>query len=280
MARQKESRKSPSKKTAARSRQKDSASGEKQTSGKAGDKKSASPKRGQTRQPAPVTPEREPWTPWGKAAKSRRERKARKQAERERQKMERIEARRIRRTRRRLITARGFVFLILLIVTCAIGGIILLLMGRPYPWEALSDVSAMQQFSQTLKENRERWESLGIRHYLVEIQYQDDSGTICGPVMVEVRDGIVEDKPSARETHWFPADECDKLLDDLTIDRAFDWLDEQSALYRPGQTDFEVTFDPDFGYPRWAQTSAYDEPVAGCCWTVTWANMRPLIDQE
>jgi hypothetical protein len=281
MARQKESQKSPPDKPVEKSRQKVSSSGQKQAPRKTGEKKPAPPKRGQTRQPArPVTPEREPWTPWGKAAKARRESKARKQAERERRQLERIEARRVRWTRRRLITARGLVFLILLIITCAIGGIVLLLMGRPYPWEALADVNEMQQFSQTLEENRERWESLGIRHYLVEIQYQDDSGTICGPVTVEVRDGIVEDNPSARDTHWFPADECDRLLDNLTIDNAFGWLDDQSALYRPGQTDFEVTFDSGFGYPNRAQTGAYGEPAAGCCWTVTWADLRPLIDQE
>jgi hypothetical protein len=278
MARQKRSRKSEPSKPVEKSRSKDRAPSQKQVQGKASQKKSA-PKKS----PQPVrtvTPEREPWTPWGKAVKARRERKARKQAERERRKMERIEARRLRRMRRRLIAARGLVFLILLITTCAIGGIVLLLMGRPYPWEALADVSEMQQFSQTLDANRERWESLGIRHYTIEIHYQDDGGMICGPAVVEVRNGIIEDRPSARDTHWFPADDCDRLLDHLVIDNVFGWLDEQSALYRPGQTDFEVSFDPDFGYPTWAQTSSYDEPVDGCCWTVTWSDMRPLFDQE
>jgi hypothetical protein len=279
MARQKESQKSkPDKPTKKRGRN-DQASGKAQQ--RSGGKKPPPQKGRKSAQPArAVTPEREPWTPWGKAARARRERKARQQREREQRKMERVKARQLRRMRRRLITARGFVFLILLILTCAIGGIVLLLMGRPYPWEALADVNEMQQFSQTLEENRARWESLGIRHYAVEITYQDDSGTICGPAVVEVRDGTIEEKPSARDTHWFPADDCDRLLDNLTIDRAFDWLDEQSTLYRPGQTDFDVTFDPDFGYPIRAQTNAYDEPVEGCCWTVTWAGMRPLFDQE
>ncbi len=278
MARQKRSRKPEPDSPVEKRRRKDHAPGQKQARQKTGGEKPAPQK-----SPQPVrtvTPGREPWTPWGKAARARRERKAREQHEREQRRQERLNARQTRRMRRRLITARGLVFLILLIITCAIGGIVLLLMGRPYPWEALADVGEMQQFSQTLEANRERWESLGIRRYTIEIHYQDDNGTICGPAVVEVWDGIVEDKPSARDTHWFPADDCDELLDDLTIDGAFGWLDEQSALYRPGQTDFEVSFDPDFGYPTWAQTTAYDEPAAGCCWTVTWSNMRPLFDQE
>ncbi len=230
-------------------------------------------------QKAPKVPEREPWTPWGKWAKARRERRERKAREREARRAARRRARELRRMRRRRLTARGIVFLALLVLACGIGGLVLLLLGRPYPWEAVGDVTEVLRLSRLLSERRARWESLAVYHYVVEIEYTDTSGAWCGPSTIEVQAGQIMDLPSSRDTHWFPPETCAALFRDLIPDHAFEWLEQQLARYRPGETYLSIRFDPDFGYPVYAEAGVYGEPAPGCCWKVTWQALRPLYDE-
>jgi hypothetical protein len=219
---------------------------------------------------------REPWTPWGKWAKARRERVERRKREREQRRADRRRARQLRRLRRRRLTARGAVFLGLIVLACVVGGLVLFLLGRPYPWEAIGDTARVLELSNTLDERRERWQRLAVRHYTIEVSYTTDEAR-CGPVIVEVRDGEIVEPPTPAEGHWFPAKTCDKMLDTLTIDDAFVWLDHELENVRPGSTNLSVDFDPDFGYPTHARADTYeDDRLPGCCWEATWHDLRPL----
>ncbi len=182
--------------------------------------------------------------------------------------------------RRRTITARGLVFLGLGVLACGIGVAVLMLLGRPYPWESVKDVTVVLRLARHLPERQARWESLAVNHYIVEIEYVDDEGTWCGPAPVEVRNGLVVTSPSPAETHWFPAGTCDALLDDLIPENAFGWLGQQVDAYRPGRSFINVQFDPDFGHPVYAEAGVYGERSPGCCWTVIWREMRPMIDEQ
>lgn len=225
-------------------------------------------------------PQREPRTPWGQWAKARRERREKKVREREARLAERRRARQLRRMRRQRLTARSAVFLGLGALACGIGAAVLMLLGRPYPWESVGDVTAVLQLARHLPERQARWESLAVNHYTVEIEYIDEDGTWCGPALVEVRSGRIVTPPSPAETHWFPAGACDGLFDNLILERAFGWLERQVEAYRPGRTFITAQFDPDFGHPVHAEAGVYGEMGPGCCWTVTWRDMRPLADEQ
>lgn len=221
---------------------------------------------------------REPWTPWGKWAKARKERIERRQREQEKRREQRRRARQLRRLRRRRLAARGGIFLGLLGLACGIGFLVLMVLGRPYPWEALRDVTKALQLSQTLAESRERWENLAIRHYTVEVEYTAHQ-VRCGPVTLEVRGGEIVRSPRPDQTHWFPREVCDSLAGSLTIEGAFDWLDRQTQQFQPGRTYLHAEFDPGFGYLTYVEVGVYgDERPPDCCWTVTWRNLRLLND--
>lgn len=250
---------------------------QKQRSGKPATKQkqtSAAPKKTSTK-----SQESEPWTPWGKWAKARRERIEHKKQEKEERRRQRIQARQIRRMRRRLVVTRGTVFLGLIIFACIIGLAVTLLLGRPYPWESLRDTNQALLISQTLSERKARWESLAVHHYTVDIEYKDEGSEIwCGPANIEVKDGLVINPPTPVDTHWFPLDTCNALLDSLIIEQSFDWLDNQLTQIKPAQSYLRASFDPDFGYPVRAEAGVYQDPEPGCCWVVTWQNLRPIDD--
>lgn len=228
-----------------------------------------------------TVPQREPWTPWGRWAKRRRERKEQKRQERAERKRQRQDARRKRWARRRLITTRGAVFIGLGVLACAIAGGVILLLGHPYPWETIAQVRQVLQLNEELESQRQRWESLAIDWYEVEIEYTDDQETWCGPVLVEVRDGEIQDVPSPDDTHWFPPERCAALFDDLMIDPAYDWLKARVTEFQPATRSLMMTFDETFGNPTLAEAGVYDaeDTPPGCCWRVTWQNLRPLYDE-
>ncbi len=231
------------------------------------------------RQSLPRPPEHEPWTPWGKWAAERRRRKEQRQREREKQRAERQRARMLRRMRRRRLTARGAVFIGLMVLACGIGGVVLVLLGRPYPWEALGDVTGVLRLTRSLPEHRARWESLAVHHYMVEVEYIAGE-TWCGPAVVEVRNGHIVELPSPAETHWFPSQVCDSLLESLIFEDVFDWLQGHLDHFVPGGGSYiHITFDEDFGYPTYAEVGVYGAEVPGCCWRATWRDMRPLVDK-
>jgi hypothetical protein len=229
---------------------------------------------------------RDPWTPWGKWAKARRERIERRQREREERRLRRQQARRRRRMRRRVRIARGFVFLGLIVLAFAIAGVVFLVIGRPYPWDMIEDVVRAQKIGQALGDQQARWDSLGITHYTVEITYQKGA-TRCGPAVVEVGAGRILDQTERADTHWFPPEDCDALLDALLIGESYDWLTGQLDAFRPGRTYLYVEFDPDFGYPTRANGGVYESSLIyvstddppGTRWDVTWRDLRPL-DEE
>lgn len=238
-------------------------------------KKGAKKRSGRSSKPAS---QREPWTPWGKWAKARRERIEQRRKERENRRKQRRRKREKRRLRRRLLATRGIVFLGLVGLTCGIGLFVLLFLGRPYPWEAVRDVIELMQLSQALSERRERWESLAIHHYTIEVAYMEGQ-TRCGPVMLEVRNGQVVDPPGPDRLHWFPAEVCDALLTSLTVEGAFERLDRQLSQFQPGESYLQATFDPGFGYLTDIEVGIYSyERLPGCCWSVTWRNLRLLTD--
>lgn len=224
-------------------------------------------------------PEREPWTPWGKWLKARRERRRRRQEAREAHKEARRKARQRRWMRRRRLTARSLVFMMLMLLACGIGLAVQLIIGRPYPWEALQSVGEAVGVSHRLPERLARWESLAVEHYTVEIEYMDNADVWCGPAVLEVQRGRIVDAPSPGSTHWFPAQRCDDLMQQLIPDNAFDWLNAQLDSYTPGETMLSVEFDAEFGYPVSAQRAVYtDEEPPGCCWQVTWRDLRPVYE--
>ncbi|GAB4468910.1 MAG: hypothetical protein Kow00124_03600 [Anaerolineae bacterium] len=178
--------------------------------------------------------------------------------------------------RRRRFLARGGVFLLLGLAACGIGGLVLMLLGRPYPWQSLRDVAAVLEISSGLEGHRARWQSLGMEHYRVEVEYQQGS-IWCGPVTIEVREGRVLTAPSqATALHWFPPDACDEHLRRMVPDSAFDWLAEEAEQFMPGETYLRARFDPDFGHPVEASGGSYDDETPGCCWRAVWADLRPL----
>jgi hypothetical protein len=238
-------------------------------------KKKARKRSSKGRRTRKKTAKRDPWTPWGKWAKARRERIARKKREREKRREDRQRARQLRRLRRRRVTARGAIFLGLVALACVIGGLVLVLLGRPYPWEAVDDTAEMLALSRRLAERHARWDRLAVHHYTIEVSYT--AGQVrCGPITLEVQDGRVLDPPTATGGHWFPEETCDALLDSLTVEGAFDWLQGQMADFRPGSTYLTVEFDPDFGYPVDAERGVYGDQFPGCCWRATWRDLRPL----
>jgi hypothetical protein len=230
--------------------------------------------------------QRKPWTPWGKWAKARRERIERRQREREERRLQRKQARRRRRMRRRIRIARGVVFLGLIVLAVGIAGLVFLAIGRPYPWDMVEDVVRAQEIGQALDDQQARWEGLGITYYTVEIAYR--KGTIrCGPAVVEVSQGRILSQTGQGDTHWFPPETCDALLDALLIGESYNWLTEQLNAFRPGRTYLYVEFDPDFGYPTHANGGVYersfiyvstDDPP-GTRWEVTWQDLRPLEEE-
>lgn len=228
-----------------------------------------------------AVPQREPWTPWGKWAKKRRERREKKRQERADRKRQRQEARRKRWARRRLITTRGLVFIGLGVLACVIAGGVILLLGHPYPWETITQVRQVLRLNEELEAQQQRWDSLAIDWYEVEIEYTDNQETWCGPISIEVRDGKIQNTPSPDDTHWFPAQRCTELFDDLMIDTAYDWLKARVSDYQPATSSLSITFDETFGNPTLAEAGVYDpeDTAPGCCWRVTWRNLHPLYDK-
>lgn len=228
-----------------------------------------------------TTPKHEPWTPWGRWFKRQRERRERKQQERQDRRQQRQTTRRKRWARRRLITTRGLVFLGLLVLACAIAGLVMMLLGRPYPWESISQVRRVLDLTDQIDEQRSRWESLAIDHYEVEIEYTDSDETWCGPAKIEIRNGNIVNLPSPDDTHWFPADRCTELFNNLVVDRSFAWLEQQVSNYQPATSYVDIAFDDTFGHPVRAEAGIYDpnDRTPGCCWRVTWASLRPLYEE-
>jgi len=226
------------------------------------------------------TPQRDPWTPWGKWLKARRERRERRQREREERRAAKRHARQQRWMRRRRLTARGFVFIGLIVFACGLGGIVIAALGRPYPWQVIADVEAILRLPRTLSERQSRWESLAVDHYSVSLEYMDDQGTWCGPGRIEVEGGEIVDTPSPGDTHWFPAGACNAMVQALVFENAYGWLEDQLPTYVPRVNTIHMTFDPEFGYPTYAERRVYGEEMPGCCWRVTWEDMRSLYDEE
>jgi len=234
-----------------------------------------------TAKPKHTTPSRDPWTPWGKWLKRRREQRERKQREREAHRQQRQAARRKRWVRRRLVTTRGLVFLVLLVLACAIAGLVIALLGRPYPWESIAQVRRVLALSDEINTQRARWESLAVDHYEVEIEYTDQDETWCGPATIEVQGGMIVNPPSPDDTHWFPSHRCTELFDYLVIARSFTWLERRVSDYRPAASYLNITFDESFGNPATAEAGLYnpDLRTPECCWRVTWRNFRPLYEE-
>ena len=235
-----------------------------------------------TTRSAPSKPEREPWTPWGKWLKRRRQRRERKRLEREERRRKRRQARQKRWTRRRLITTRGVVFLGLLVLACGVAAIILLILGRPYPWETIGEVREVFTITQQIETKRQRWESLSINDYQVEIEYRDNQETWCGPALITIEDGEVIERPTPSDTHWFPPERCRNLLDELLPGASFDWLAQQARRFQPGITYLDIRFDETFGYPIHAEAGVYNEDNTepGCCWMVTWRKFQPVYSED
>jgi hypothetical protein len=218
----------------------------------------------------------QPRTPWGRWARRREQ----KRQEREERRALRQRVRQLRWQRRRRITLRGVIFIGLLVLACGIAALVLILLGRPYPWEAMGDVTQALRLSRVLSERQARWETLAVEHYEVEIEYTDNAQTWCGPALIEIRDGRAVSLPSPDETHWFPRETCDQIVRQLLFDRAFGWLQGRLDEFRPGRTTITMTFDPEFGYPTGASAGVYDpaDELPGCCWEARWQRMRPLYD--
>ena len=223
--------------------------------------------------------QREPWTPWGKWAKRRRERIEQRRKDRDQRRIARQKRRRLRQLRRRQVTARGLGFLLMVLFACAIGVLVLVLLGRPFPWEALRDVNQVLETTDALYTNRDRWESLAVMHYTVEVEYTSGA-THCGPVRLEVENRVVHGEPADQATFWSPA--CDDQLEQLVIEGAFVWLEGALSDFRPGDTQLRMSFDETFGYPLEAERDVYDpDDITGdCCWRVTWRDFQPIISLD
>jgi hypothetical protein len=224
------------------------------------------------------TPEHEPWTPWGKWQKARQERRERRRQAREARRIARQQARIRRRRRLQLLTLRPLVFVLLLLLSCSVGLIVQLVIGPPFPWVAIRDTARTVHVAQELESRQARWQSLALNHYTVEFEYIDNAGVWCGPGQIEVQDGRVVRVPDRADTHWTPPAECSRLVRQLTPDNAFGWLRGHLREYVPGQTVLNAQFNGEFGYLTWAAQSTHREETPGCCWEVTWQNVRPVLD--
>lgn len=240
-------------------------------------RKTGTTKSRSTRRTRPAEPE--PQTPWGRWLQARRSRREAKQRERERRRAARRARRRRWVLRQQRQIARALVFLVLLVGACGIGAGVLLVGGRPYPWEAIREINEVMSVATRLEDNRARWESLAVDHYLIDIEYTDDSGTWCGPGTVEVLSGRVVSLPSASETHWTPPETCEALMDELIPGAAFDWLEARLGDYQPGDSNLRVEFNPEFGNLRYAEASTYGERAPGCCWRADWRKLRLLYEE-
>jgi hypothetical protein len=244
---------------------------------KRSEKSSAKPNTGPTlksKQP----PQREPWTPWGKWSKRRREEAERKRIEREERRREEQRQSVLRRLRRKQITLRSVVFVGLMVFACLIGFMVLLLLGRPYPWEAFSDVTSAMTISTDLENKRQRWNELGIDHYTVEVSYSSGA-TRCGPVVIEVENGQIVTDPLRNAEQWTPREVCSMLVDKFTVEVAFQWMDDELGVLSPGDTYLRASFDPILGYPHLLKGGSYDLLVSGsadCCWQVEWKSLQPI----
>ena len=250
----------------------------KQSTDKKAGRQSAQPTSSKAKQSVPA---REPWTPWGKWLRDQRQQRERKQREIDQRRQQRQTARRRRWARRRLITTRGLVFLALLVLACVVAGVVIVILGRPYPWESIAQVRRVFDLTDQIGAQQARWESLAVEHYEVEIEYTDSTGAWCGPATIEVRNGIIVNLPSPDDTHWFPPDRCDELFDELVIGQSFAWLERQVSDYQPATSFLDITFDESFGSPTQAEAGLYDSDSQkpGCCWRVNWRHLRPLYDE-
>jgi hypothetical protein len=132
------------------------------------------------------------------------------------------------------------------------------------------------RLSQTLASQQARWDSLAIRHYVINVSYTSGD-TICGPAAIEVREGRVIGEPGRGADHWFPGEVCDDLLNRFTIDGAFHWIDDEVGAFLPGQMRLRAGFDPVFGFPTSVERMTYGGmPTADCCWEASWRNLQPL----
>jgi hypothetical protein len=223
-------------------------------------------------------PAREPWTPWGKWNKRRREEIERRRIEREERQREKQRQAILRRLRRRRVTLRSSVFLGLMVLACLIGLIVLLLLGRPYPWEAFSDVTSAMTLSTDLKNKAQRWDELGVEHYTVQVSYTSGA-TRCGPATVEVRNNQIVGDPSKRAEQWTPREVCSMLLEKFAVNSAFGWIDAELTALQPGETYLRASFDPILGYPTSLEGGTYDLLASGsasCCWQVKWDSLQPI----
>jgi hypothetical protein len=226
-------------------------------------------------------PAREPWTPWGKWNKRRKEELERRRIEREQRLREKQRQAVLRRLRRRRVTLRSGVFLGLMVLACLIGFIVLLLLGRPYPWEAFRDVTGAMTLSQEAENKQQRWNELGIDHYTVEVTYISGA-TRCGPVMIKVENDEITGDPLRNAEQWTPREVCSMLLTEFTVDGAFQWLDAELNALRPGETYLRASFDPILGYPTSLKAGTYDLLAAGsadCCWQAEWKSLQPINNE-
>lgn len=229
--------------------------------------------RRKTEQPHKDPVEREPWTPWGKWAKRRRERKEQKRLARIQRKEERTRRRQLARMRRRRFMARGGVFIGLFGIGLVIAFIVLTVLGRPYPWEAIRDVSRLQQIQLEITQRRARWQSLSIEAYKIEVFYEDNADVACGPALIEVEDGEVVDMPDDADENW--SRECSRMADAFTVEAAFERLEQEINGFEASETMLDARFNQDFGYLTLIESDRYDERVDGCCWIATWSDMQP-----
>jgi hypothetical protein len=223
-------------------------------------------------------PQREPRTPWGKWSKRRREEAERKRIEREVRRREKQRQSVLRRLRRKQITLRSVVFVGLMVFACVIGIMVLLLLGRPYPWEAFSDVTSAMRLSTELENKRQRWNELGIDNYTVEVSFSSGA-TRCGPVVIEVENEQIVAAPSRNAEQWTPREVCSMLLDKFAVEAAFQWMGDELGTLSPGDTYLRASFDPILGYPRLLKGGSYDLLVSGsakCCWQVEWKSLQPI----
>lgn len=226
---------------------------------------------------SPQKPGREPWTPWGKWLGQRREARQKRKQERIDRREARRRARQLRRLRRRRFAMRSSTFLILLTLACGIGLIVLLLLGQPYPWQAVSDVVMMLDLRGTIDENEARWQSLAVTSYRVEVTYRDEAqGIRCGPGEIVVIDGELFASPDPTQAHWFPVEECDRIVRGLTIDNSFDTVRAAADEFVPGRNMVQTAFDTEFGYPLLLSVQEYnpDRGTPGCCWSAEWDNLE------
>jgi hypothetical protein len=168
-------------------------------------------------------------------------------------------------------------FLLLMAVACSVGFLVLALMGRPYPWEALRDLTSVMGSTQTLDERQHRWESLAVQSYREEITYVERS-IQCGPAILEVRNGVMPTLPPAQVEQWSPLNECNAMAERLAIDGAFRWLSQEVRAFQPGNSYLRMEFDKDFGYPTFAEAGVYqpEDSAPGCCWRAIWRNLIPI----